>query len=531
MSIETQLGDVHQLITVDGKVFTIPDEFEMVYKAYGNYGAPPTEWITRRGYKQHGVTEVDFLVSPRTVSVQLFQTTPCDRESYWQNRHDLHEILRPNRGGALTYVIRQAGGAKRALMVRANPGAVFAPQADNNSWVIDEPIDFIAFDPIWFDPDTVSADISLTVDSSLIFPITFPITFGLNGAQFIYPITYTGSWKSYPTLTLTGPYTSAIIENLTTGISIELLQGISEGETRIITLTPGAQSIKDAAGVNYFADLAPGANLVGFAIEPDPIAPNGIQTIRAVLQGAKVYTGTGWKVQSQIDAPDRWYRLSDSTTTAQDVGADNAAGVYNGGYTQGVAGAIALDPDTAVTLNGTTGAIVVPSVEIQGISYTLSGWMKVASVANSPALIAFAGGASSYQILIFQVTTLAALRANFSGGVTFDSANGAFTLNQYNMMSLAYDHPTGQLRGLLNGVQVFSGTASDFAAPAPTTWLGAYSGGFFFTPGQIDEIKIWRGRSLSNAELKAEYDSRLIASRTYTPSGFHIDFNNRYFAI
>lgn len=531
MSIESQLGDVHQLITVDGKVFTVPNEFEIVLKAYGNYGAPPTEWITRRGYKQHGVTEVDFLVSPRTVSVQLFQITPCDRESYWQNRHDLHEILRPNRGGAITYILRQAGGNKRALMVRANSGAIFPPQADNNSWVIDEPIDFVAFDPIWFDPDTVEADIALTVDSDLIFPITFPIEFGTNGAQFIYPITYTGTWKSYPTLTLTGPYTSAIIENLTTGISIELLQGISEGETRIITLTPGAQSIKDAAGVNYFADLAPGANLVGFAIEPDPIAPGGIQTIRAVLQGARVYRGTGWEVENQISAPTRWYRLSDSTTTLIDIGSDNAAGVISGGYTQGVASLIPADSNTATTLDGTTALATIPTIPFQNLSYSVSIAANFVSLAGSP--IVFTADVNSAvlgQQLALGVTSAGALIIYLGAAVTHASANGLIVTGTSYLLSMTYDKPTAQLKGYINDVQVISVTGSDFLAASPNCYLGSY-GTFNRTNGTIDEGRVWLGRVLPLAEIQSIYASRLVASRTYSPSGFHIDFNTRFYAI
>lgn len=533
MSVETHLGDVHQLITVDGKTLTIPDK-DIVFQAYGNYGAPPLEWITRTGYKQHGATKVDYRVTQRNVNVSFYRAAACSRQLYWQYRMELHDLLRPNRaegGGALTLVLRQAGGQKRALTVYANPGAMLPPEPDRNNWSINEPLDFVAFDPFWFDPDTVSADVSLTVDANLIFPITFPIQFGTNGAQFVYPIVYTGTWESYPTLTLTGPYTSARVENLATGISIELLQGISEGENRIINLTPGSQSIKDAAGVNRFSDLSPDANLINFNIQPDPIVEDGIQTIRAILQGARVYMGTGWEVQTQIFAPNRWYRVDDTTATAVDLGSDASSGVYLGGYTQGVPGALAADPNTAVTLNGTTGTISIPFLPLQATSWSLNGWLKVASLAGVPVLFGANGGAGAYQRLLFGVDALGALFADFGGGVIFQSANGAFTTGAYHMISLAYDKSTGQLRGLVDAVPVFIVTAADFAAAAPVSHLGSFNNASNFVAGQIDDLQAWIGRSITNVEFLAEYASRLVADRTYTPSGFHIDFNTRYYAI
>lgn len=527
--LEALLGDVHQIITYDGNTLTIPDQ-DVVFRAYGGYGAPPVEFVTRRGYKQHGQTFVDYTISSRSVSVSLYRSGACSRELYWEYRKELHNLLRPNRGGAITLVLRQAGGEKRALKVWANPGAVFAP-VETNNWAIDENLDFTAFDPFWFDPDAVSADVGLTVDSNLIFPITFPIQFGIAGAQFNYPITYTGTWDSFPTLTLTGPYTSATIENLATGIKLELVQGISEGDQRIIDLTPGSQSIVDAAGVNHFSDLAPGANLVQFAIRPDPIVPDGQQTIRALLQGAKVYVGTGWNVQNRILAPNRWYRASDTTPTLIDIGSDNASGLYVGGYVQGVTGAIATDSDTAVTLNGTTGTLSVPALPLQAVSWTIQGWMKVASVAGTPAFFSAFGDLGSYQQVTIKISAAGALVVDFAGGASFSSANGVFSTGAFHMITVAYNKATANLSGWIDGALVLNTTAADFAFAAPACYFGSFNSASLFVNGQLDELQAWLGRALTTAEVQTDYASRLIATRSYTPSGFHISYNARYFGI
>lgn len=275
-------GDLIKIETFDGLYFYSPDE-TIQFLTYGDWGAAPTQYQTRRGYKQDGSTEVDFQLEPRTISLQLHRNPACSRQDYWNNRLALHEFLRPNRNGPITFTLRQPDGALRSLIVRADPGLEFPPlPVDENNWDIREQIDFIAFDPIWFDPGAVIYANAASADTQLVFPITFPIIFGLSGTFFTTgSFTYAGTWKSYPTMTLTGPYTRAVITNVTTGISIVLSVAILAGEQRIITLTPGNQSIVDAFGVNKFSDLSPGSNLIDFNIRPDPEVAGGIQEIQA----------------------------------------------------------------------------------------------------------------------------------------------------------------------------------------------------------------------------------------------------------
>lgn len=277
-------GDLHAIITDDGLTQYFPDETSR-FLVYGNYGAPPTNFVTRRGYKQDGVTEVDFSLDVRTLSIELWHNPACSRVAYWQNRATLHNLLRPNRGGPMTIILTIPNGTKRALMVRANPGLVFAASGEDNSWQVDEPLELVAFDPIWFGPTQISLSAPNAADSQLVFPTTFPIYFGTAGNYYQKQITYAGTWKSYPTLTLAGPYSAATIENTVNGAAIYMNMPIIAGQTRIISLTPGNLSIVDQSGVNRFGELGPNSDLVNFAIYPIPDAPGGVQTIRALIAG------------------------------------------------------------------------------------------------------------------------------------------------------------------------------------------------------------------------------------------------------
>lgn len=285
-------AEVLSITTFDGKVTYFLDLDIRAY-LYGGFGAPPTNFQTRQGYQQDGVLEVSNNLGQRTVNLMLWASPTCNRQAYWDKRAALHNQLRPNRNGPMTLTLKEPGGTQRSLTVRANPGLVFPPTPiDDNSWNINEPIELIAFDPLWFDTIQVNTTQISTVDTDLVFPITFitgsKIVFGVSGAVSNISITYPGTWVSYPTITLTGPYTSVIVANLTTGVQFGLNIAIAAGEQRIISLAPGIQQISDASGNNKFGELGPNSNLVDFNIRPDPMVTNGINVIQAAFTGGTV---------------------------------------------------------------------------------------------------------------------------------------------------------------------------------------------------------------------------------------------------
>lgn len=304
MSDIQQVGDVLSITTFDGDTLVlIRDDVKLL--AYGNLGAPPTQFITRRGYKQNGATEIDFLLDPRTISVELWHSPACSRQDYWDVRKELHDFLRPNRGGSLTFTLQTPNGNLRSILVRADPGLVFPAQNNNNNWNVQEQMDFIAFSPLFFNFASVTTVMSSSTQTQLVFPITFPITFGTSDVFLTTgTITYVGTWKSYPIITLTGPYTRAVITNVEGGVSFTMSVPIGAGEQRIIDLTPGAQSIEDAFGANKFSDLGAGSNLIDFAIYPDPEVAGGIQTITVQMVG-----GTPGTSVASISYYERYFGL------------------------------------------------------------------------------------------------------------------------------------------------------------------------------------------------------------------------------
>lgn len=299
-----QYGDLIHIRTHDGQELFFGDpDFRL--PTYGGLGAPPTQFITRRGYKQNSQTEIDYLLNPRTITVELWRSPACDRQTYWDNRAALHQFLRPNRGGPLTFTLRTPNGDLRSIIVRADPGLVLPSQANDNSWNIKEQLDFIANDPLFFDAEQTVQALTSSTQQQLVFPITFPITFGTSDVFLTTGnLTYIGTWKSYPVVTLTGPYTRAQIQHVTLGINIMLSVAIAAGETRIIDLAPGSQSITDGNGNNKFSDLGAGSNLVDFAIYPEPEVPGGVQELTVQL-----VDGIGGQSSASIAYFNRYFAL------------------------------------------------------------------------------------------------------------------------------------------------------------------------------------------------------------------------------
>src|SRR5262245_46132533 len=120
--------DTHTFTTFDGQKLVIDNKNQRLFiLSYGSYGAPPIQYLTRKGYKQDGDTVVDYTVDVRSVPIVFHRAAECSRKNYWLARTALIDLMRPNRGGGLTYTLKQAGGVQRSLVIYPTPGFTFPP--------------------------------------------------------------------------------------------------------------------------------------------------------------------------------------------------------------------------------------------------------------------------------------------------------------------------------------------------------------------------------------------------------------------
>jgi len=280
-------GDLHEIETFDGLIESFGAESQAI-QVYGGYGAPPVEFSTAPNLNRVGLIERDYTLLARPMVLDLWVRHAESLDSFYETRTRLHNLLRPNRGGAMTLTIQLPNMQRRSIDVWANPGLRFA-DAMNNSWLITEPLELLAHSPIWYDNADISVSNVDVILPDLRFPITFPIRFGYSyvtatTGQFVY----SGTWETYPIVTITGPYSSAQIGNVVTGATIYLITPIGNGEQRIIDLTPGDITVTDANGNLKFNEVDPLSNFVQFQIKPTPEAPGGLNEITALLFGSVV---------------------------------------------------------------------------------------------------------------------------------------------------------------------------------------------------------------------------------------------------
>lgn len=285
--------EVISLETVDGQKLALKGAW--LDYGFAGFGAAPVQWQTQTGYKRNGARVIDYRLTERRLNVIVGEAeTNEKRYEYWDARSQLLNILRPNRGdfNELTMTLSRldADGlpVKRSIRCVYTGGAEMEDfDEDSNQFRVNLALEFTAFDPLFFDPVTVDMDLVATIQTDLIFPITFPILFGASGNLFDTGLlNYQGSWRAYPTITITGPYSSAVLTDYGTGATITLGVAIGAGETRIIQLSENSFMITDGNGNNAFDELSAGSNLIDFYIPPTgQVIDGGSQRITVNLIG------------------------------------------------------------------------------------------------------------------------------------------------------------------------------------------------------------------------------------------------------
>ena len=258
--------------------------------SFSGFGTPPIEYITQRGPFQHGETVKDFFLRPRVIQMLLRQNFR-DRDAWWDGRAAILNEIRPNRQASATAVVPgilrmvKTDGSVIDLNVFIQEGPRFEPRQSSqwDEWSFQEVLRFVAHDPVAFTPTRVDFLFTIVLDTDLVFPITFPITFGSGEIDLTPNINYTGTWLSLPIIVIEGPIEEFRLDNLTTGEKLELSINVAAGRIVTIDTTEGVKTVTDDLGNNLLGILTPDSDLATFHIAPDPEAPLGVNAMR--LQG------------------------------------------------------------------------------------------------------------------------------------------------------------------------------------------------------------------------------------------------------
>jgi hypothetical protein len=199
-----------------------------------------------------------------------------------------------------------------------------------------------------------------------------------------------------------------------------------------------------------------------------------------------------------------YWRFDDAGATLADlIGTYNLNGTYINNPTRGVAGAIAGDPNTAVSFNGVNQYASVPyNAAVDLISpLSLEIWVKPVAFNSYNTLMGRGGG--SFVLTILGDGKLSIQCPGVAGLIY---TTGPLSLNVW--QHCGFTRAGVDLRLFVNGVQApasITSTAAFSPAPGPMTF-GADNGGGAAANATLDEAAIYN-RALPPAEWLAHYNA------------------------
>ncbi len=263
------------------------------YLTSEGFGGTDNEIQTRQGAYQDGVTLQRVRLSPRTLMIR-FLALADNRTAIEQKRRRIAAAFNP-RYGPGTLIWTQEDGTQYALRCVAlggSPTFLAGRQSQGETWqeVI---VDLQAPDPCWYDAEATERTLA-GLTGGLAFPAFFPAHFATQGSTMT--ITNEGDIDAPIQITIPGPCTNPVIENLTTDEEIALEMEIEGGESIIIDTTYGnllcrkqaangtqTNAMQYLSATSTFWQLQPGENVITYS------ATSGSAAV--TLEYASRYTG------------------------------------------------------------------------------------------------------------------------------------------------------------------------------------------------------------------------------------------------
>lgn len=246
-----------------------------------------------------------------------------------------------------------------------------------------------------------------------------------------------------------------------------------------------------------------------------PLAPGSLGGPRAAWAVGN-YSST-----VAADSPVGYWRLGEgSGTTAADSSGNSGAGTYVGGTTLGASGAPVSDSDTAVSMDGSSGYVQVPSSSALNPSahVTVEAWVNPSTgqFADQKAIVMKGYTSHSspyYQYGLTMLDSSSAPKdvtfwATVGGGLRYvDMINSGWTYSSWNHIVGTYDGSA--LRLYVNGILQASTAASGALSGYSTVLdIGAYENlaknSTYLYGGALDEVAVY-GSALSQARINAHY--------------------------
>jgi len=280
----------YDLLTVRGDVIPLRPP-RLVLNSIDGLGMPPVRRIVQQQAQQDGQTYIDTWLEPRVVTFAMDAYAPCEAD-LWDLRDDLVRLMSEFANGFILRVNIKPHGIRRYLDLRYMAGLELAHDLHVSPHLQSVAFQAIAeANPSFYDPDPITVSYNLGGLVGIGFPLGFPHGWGTDALTTMSPIVYPGSWKTYPTISITGPCDTISIDNNTTGERLDFgLYALDAGETLTVDCTPGRKTVTHSVDGNAQHWLTSDSDLATFHIAPHPEAPGGINDVQVTFLNGQAAT-------------------------------------------------------------------------------------------------------------------------------------------------------------------------------------------------------------------------------------------------
>lgn len=264
MTLVTSLSIIRGGTTLD-----ISDEVSYIHEQNDGFGMAPLHRLTERGPLQDGATDQGYRLDPRTVNLVI----PILGDS-WSDRYTKRQtLLRMLVPGDDVVKVRFVDPDSNTYQLDGHvvAGPMFG-SPDRLGQDFKAAFTIYCPDPTWYDPTAYALNFQLGGGGDMMeVPTVIPMTVGGSTIDASQSIDYTGTYKSYPTIRITGPITDCVITNNATGDKLDFTgTTIGAGAYYDIDLRYGYKTVTNNSGTNKIAELTSDSDLSTFAIIANP---------------------------------------------------------------------------------------------------------------------------------------------------------------------------------------------------------------------------------------------------------------------
>lgn len=274
-----------------GNSLSLTDEQACWLLSLEGMGEPPVRRLEERGPQQHGVTDTGFRLEPRVIqlALEIRGQSLGDLEA---KRRALIDWMRPSlRPLGLRFELDD-----HTYQIDGHSiGAMAMPLAAAEPYALRTGLAFRCPDPTFYEPvgDAVSFFVGGGSDPFVV-PTPIPAKIGSSVVDGTLAVAYGGTWRAYPLIRITGPIADCVIENESTGETLDLTgTTIADGDWYELDMRYGAKTIVDQAGANQLSALSADSDLATFHLADDSEVTDGINVLHI--------TGTGADANTRID--------------------------------------------------------------------------------------------------------------------------------------------------------------------------------------------------------------------------------------